>query len=236
MKTFILGVGAQKAATSWLYNNIQNDPRCAVGIAKEYHVFDNIVYEPTIHLKSNYDLYFDHFVKLFESKDIAMDITPSYAGLDIKNFELIYKKFTSLNIDVRVIFIMREPVTRAESYLRMINSADSASLESHIGSAYDNYRSNYRQTVNNLDKIFPNVFYGFYETLFNDTTINKLENFIDIKFDKNKKIFSTPKKQIYSLSFLKKQKLKYKDNYSFVQERFDFDIKHWNHALKGLSE
>lgn len=236
MKTFILGVGAQKAATSWLHNNIQNDPRCAVGIAKEYHVFDSVVYEPTMHFKNNYNLYFDHFYQLFENNDIAMDITPSYAGLDIEKFELIYKKFISLNIDVKVIFIMREPVTRAESYLRMINSADSVSLNNHIGSSYDNYRSNYRQTVENLDKTFPKIFYGFYETIFNDNEIHKLESFTNIKFNKNKKIFSTPKKQKYSKSFLQNQKLKYRDNYTFVQERFDFDIKLWDYALKGLSE
>lgn len=39
-KTFLLGVGAQKSGTSWLFEYLNGHPACRMGFAKEYHVFD----------------------------------------------------------------------------------------------------------------------------------------------------------------------------------------------------
>jgi len=40
-KTFLLGAGAQKAGTTWLYRYLQASPQFAHGYRKEYHVFDS---------------------------------------------------------------------------------------------------------------------------------------------------------------------------------------------------
>lgn len=37
---FLLGVGAQKAGTTLLYDYIKNDPNSNLGILKEYHIWD----------------------------------------------------------------------------------------------------------------------------------------------------------------------------------------------------
>lgn len=42
MRTFLLGVGAQKAGTTWLYRYLQESPEFAAGYRKEYHVFDTL--------------------------------------------------------------------------------------------------------------------------------------------------------------------------------------------------
>lgn len=42
MKTFILGVGAQKAGTTWLYSYLNRHPNINMGILKEYHIFDQL--------------------------------------------------------------------------------------------------------------------------------------------------------------------------------------------------
>lgn len=39
-KTFVLGVGAQKAGTSWLDDYLAGSPEVATGCLKEYHLFD----------------------------------------------------------------------------------------------------------------------------------------------------------------------------------------------------
>ncbi len=41
-KTFILGVGAQKSGTSWLYAQLIKNNNVDMGFKKEYHVFDTI--------------------------------------------------------------------------------------------------------------------------------------------------------------------------------------------------
>ena len=40
MRRIILGVGAQKAATTWLYSQISKDPAFSAPFAKEMHVLD----------------------------------------------------------------------------------------------------------------------------------------------------------------------------------------------------
>ena len=41
-KTFVLGVGAQKAGTSWLHHQLASRADTDFGFLKEYHVFDVI--------------------------------------------------------------------------------------------------------------------------------------------------------------------------------------------------
>ncbi len=46
-KTFILGVGAQKAGTTWLYDYLRSHPEVAISPLKELHYFDQI-YRPDL--------------------------------------------------------------------------------------------------------------------------------------------------------------------------------------------
>ena len=41
-KIFILGVGAQKAGTTWLHSQLSTNNSIDFGFRKEYHVFDTI--------------------------------------------------------------------------------------------------------------------------------------------------------------------------------------------------
>jgi Sulfotransferase family len=41
-RTFLLGVGAMKAGTTWLHDYLAASPQCEPGVRKEYHVFDSL--------------------------------------------------------------------------------------------------------------------------------------------------------------------------------------------------
>jgi hypothetical protein len=41
-RTFLLGVGAMKAGTTWLHDHLAASPQCQPGLRKEYHVFDSL--------------------------------------------------------------------------------------------------------------------------------------------------------------------------------------------------
>jgi hypothetical protein len=41
-RTFLLGVGAMKAGTTWLHDYLAASPQCTPGLRKEYHVFDSL--------------------------------------------------------------------------------------------------------------------------------------------------------------------------------------------------
>lgn len=41
-KTFLLGVGAQKSGTTWLYKYLSDNSNVSFGPLKEYHIWDGI--------------------------------------------------------------------------------------------------------------------------------------------------------------------------------------------------
>ncbi len=50
-KTFILGVGAQKAGTSWLRGYLDERPDSDMGFTKEYHIFDALTLNASLGFK-----------------------------------------------------------------------------------------------------------------------------------------------------------------------------------------
>jgi hypothetical protein len=91
---------------------------------------------------------------------------------------------------VRIIFIMRDPVERFYSHLRMNRNRrasakspqDDALTRLECASYVD--RSRYQVTISNLEKVFlkDEVLYMFYETLFTPESICNLCRFVGIKF------------------------------------------------------
>ena len=41
-RTFLLGLGAQKAGTAWMHRYLESSPQCDPGFRKEYHVWDAV--------------------------------------------------------------------------------------------------------------------------------------------------------------------------------------------------
>jgi hypothetical protein len=146
---FLLGVGAQKAGTTWLHEYLASLPEVDLGFMKEYHVFDqNHVLDTTPGRKKrienyldsffgsdslsirhkfrrNHKHYFSYFRKLVDSSDqvfITGDITPSYAALPVKVLQYIKSSLEKNGFRVRVIFLMRDPVARCVSANRMYSS------------------------------------------------------------------------------------------------------------------
>ena len=138
-KTFLLGVGAQKAGTSWLHDQLNRRRDADFGFLKEYHVFDALELEhfssfrpknPTplkwrtwrrARMIRRPERYFDYFASLLKPSHIRLtgDITPSYAGLSAESFQHIQNAFTQRGVQTRAVFIMRDPVERFLSQQRM---------------------------------------------------------------------------------------------------------------------
>lgn len=97
-----LGIGAQKAATTWFYENLSRHPDVSFPAGKEVHFWDQL-----------YDRGVSWYLSLFESSDntVKGDITPAYALLP----EELIKEIYSINSQLRVIYVIRNPVERAWS-------------------------------------------------------------------------------------------------------------------------
>jgi hypothetical protein len=97
-----LGIGAQKAATTWLYENLSRHPEISFPAGKEIHFWDQF-----------YERGVSWYRSLFESSDgtVKGEITPAYALLTEERVREIY----GLNPQLRIIYIIRNPIERAWS-------------------------------------------------------------------------------------------------------------------------
>ena len=148
-RTFLLGVGAQKAGTSWLHQQLQNRQEVDFGFLKEYHIHDamhisrfecfrtrrsqwknpsNWVRIRTLRRQrffSKPERYYDYFQWILNrprfNKRVLVtgDITPSYSALSSDVLSTINQEFSQRGIFVCPVFIMRDPIERIISSQRM---------------------------------------------------------------------------------------------------------------------
>lgn len=143
----LFGVGAQKAGTTWVHRYLNQHPACRQGPVKELLYFDTLEGIGKIGdvLRSRNESKFERLGKkaklegvkrlqaICESPDpnhqsyvdlvtdglapgqVALDITPSYALLETQTF----RQMAGLG-DTRFLFLMREPVSRHWSAIRMM--------------------------------------------------------------------------------------------------------------------
>jgi len=103
---YFLGIGAQKAGTTWLYRSLQLHPRLGFPAKKEVHFWDQ-------HRERGIEWYRQQFS---ENDDrLHGDITPAYSTLEPAVIQEIRQEFPSL----RLIYILRNPIERAWSHAKM---------------------------------------------------------------------------------------------------------------------
>ena len=150
-----LGIGAQKCGTTWLYSLLKDHPRLYFPPAKELHFWDNQTFPVS-------DLALDSYKKLFsipsaEGK-LKGEITPAYAFLSLQMIGQIQE----LMPDVRLFYIIRDPIARAWSSAQMalgraemqIEEASDQWFIDHFRSAGSLARGDYAKCMDNWLKIF----------------------------------------------------------------------------------
>jgi hypothetical protein len=238
-KTFVLGVGGQKAGTTWLHDYLDGLPDTDFGFTKEYHVWDSLCQPPLrrathvvrdtalrlttiarkmtrggagvqgieadwLHIQRKLraswfvlfpERYFAYFDSLLQRPGVSLtgDITPSYAGLSEEKLRSIRDRIRARGIEVRVLLLMRDPVERCWSEVRMLRrNAEkrgrigtprgllSADEEAHLRNAYNSRtsrtRTRYDATIAAMEGVFApeEVLYGFFEQLFREETVREL--------------------------------------------------------------
>lgn len=105
---FFIGIGAQRAGTSWLYLCLNGHPEIHIP-RKEMHFFDN-KYEKGV------DWYCEQFLDC-SSGEKTGEITPDYMS-NVQSLERISK----LSKQIKIIVILREPIERAYSATQLYKS------------------------------------------------------------------------------------------------------------------
>jgi hypothetical protein len=116
-----LGIGAQKAGTSWLYEKLSLHPEIAFPGGKEVHFWDKKI-------KLGIEWYRSRFSgHKFDGK-VCGEITPAYSILPIETIRQCHANFP----DLRLIYLLRNPVERAWSSAKM--ALDRAEMSIHEAS------------------------------------------------------------------------------------------------------
>ncbi len=131
------------------------------------------------------DAYLTYLKKGSGDAKVVGDFTPAYGLLS----EGAFARMAGLGANVRFVYLLRDPVDRIWSNIRMVAGAGgAAALQAKIdgvlaGTATNILdRSNYRRTLNRLSRAVPagNLHVEFYERLFTPEAIERLCGFLGI--------------------------------------------------------
>ncbi|GCE64657.1 sulfotransferase family protein [cyanobiont of Ornithocercus magnificus] len=202
--TFLLGLGTQKAGTSWLHKQLSHRTDSDFGFMKEYHIFDVLTVPKMWYLRpgllsgprSWYRRYFLadpwQYIAFFSSRlqqpkiYLTGDMTPSYSMLSAETLHWIADSFKCFGIAVRPIFLMRDPIERIISsqrmQLRKVGLRDpNAEIAALRKLAFERperitIRSDYHHTLKVLQQTFEpqHCFISLYESLFQQDSYKQL--------------------------------------------------------------
>lgn len=151
-----LGIGAQKAGTTWLYENLRHHPQIAFPGGKEIHYWD---------LAENDDG-LPAYLSLFETPSDPQhpsqrrgEITPAYGFLPQERIKAI----RAINPALRVFYLLRNPIERAWSGALMalhraemtIDEASDQWFIDHFQSKGSLARGDYATCIDNWLAVFP---------------------------------------------------------------------------------
>ncbi len=269
--TFLLGTGAQKGGTTWLYHYLKASPQFVSGYRKEYHVFDALdvkgqayrrkrvldeaeaalgraragkpLNAQVMHLSSMYadpEMYFDYFAGLLGSRAdarVTADLTPAYAMLPAERMMQIKQAFARRGVRTVAVFLMRDPVDRIVSHVRMQirekpqrwdKPVQDVVLERYVHRE-NVQRTSYHLTLAELDRAFgPDEMYvRFYEDLFSEARIREICDLLRIDFhqpDLDERRNASPPAQVPD-EILRMIAEHYREVYDTVAARFpDVDL------------
>ncbi|GAA5147001.1 hypothetical protein GCM10023340_18750 [Nocardioides marinquilinus] len=216
-KTFVLGLGAQKAGTTWVREYLRVSDRFAGGLRKEYHVFDTLDVEQVrwraarireearaeldqagageatggvalqvAAMVARPSLYFTFFCGLLaqDGVDVTGDFTPDHALLPTRRLRDIKRRFAVRGVRTVGVFVMRDPVERTVSAIRMRQRYNPGELPDDLAEAVLGWhadpafssRSDYAPTLAAIEGAFDpdEALVAFYEELFTPQTVERL--------------------------------------------------------------
>lgn len=185
--------------------------------------------------------YFDYFTGLLArtpGATLTADMTPENALLPTSRLRSIRAAFAERGVRTATVFLMRDPVDRIWSQVRMqhhrtpdrfTESPEDTLLRVHRGEGFA-ARTAYDQVVTRLDAAFPvqDVTYAFYERLFERAELDRICAALGIASpepDLDRRANASPGREVALPDSTTRQVAEhYAGVYRFVQQRFDVDL------------
>jgi hypothetical protein len=149
-----LGIGAQKAGTTWLFSQLKAHPQIRFPAGKEVHFWNR----PGQRDLAWYRAQFEH-----PDNDATKsgEITPAYAMLPPDRIAMIHSQFPNL----RLLYMIRNPIERAWSSALMalkraemeLDEASDQWFIDHFNSRGSRARGDYESCIRNWRSVFPDA-------------------------------------------------------------------------------
>jgi len=156
-----LGIGAQKAGTTWLHMNLQNHPDVFVPPDRQdLHFFNQ---------KQHYGI--RYYAKQFNDGEdcVKGENTPAYGVMSQKKVERVH----TLLPEAKILFIMRDPIERAWSHARMtltrngrlVDDITDEEFYSHFRSNRSRERCDYISIIDKWSSVYnkDQIWIGFFD-------------------------------------------------------------------------
>lgn len=229
-----LGIGAQKAGTTWLYEMLRQHSDISFPLDKEVHFWNNI------HTDQNV---IDYLSKFQHPTLCEGEITPAYAFLPTATIEEIHQ----YQPDLKIIYIIRNPLDRAWSSAKMalqraemeFHEASDEWFIDHFNSKGSLLRGDYEMCLRNWLSVFKEnqLLIIKFEDIANNpcATLSKCCHFLQIKqFDNaqlgliqaSKPVFSSSRQ---TLNYTLKRHLfsLYLEKINRLEEYLDLNLSDW---------
>jgi len=198
--------------------------------------------------------YMEYFKMISKYKSVVGEITPAYSMLPINGLINIKTLFP----DVKIIFLMRDPIDRFISQMKFKNkmnkqqARDTLDLEKEYHVLLDDenflFRSDYMDILTRLNSVFAtkNILIIFYEDLLGNSCVSemrKIESFLSLAPKTDDEILSwknvvynATEKESFSDDLKKDAGQKFKYIYEYIFNNFENIPKKWksNYQLYSL--
>jgi hypothetical protein len=184
----------------------------------------------------NYFDYFQHLATRHRGVRLVGDVTPSYAGLSAAVLTSVRQSLERRGFAMKVLFLMRDPVDRVWSAVRMMRrqgllagGSDAAWVRKLFRTPDFEFRTRYDKTIRNLEAAFSaeHLHFQFYETLFSPGTIRAITDFLGLRFiepDTNARANASPKTEAIPGDLQRAVAEFYAPVYEFCSARFGDDL------------
>lgn len=189
-------------------------------------------------MRGSIPAYFDFFRKRVEPKQhVFGEISPSYSMMRAEHFAQVAKH----HADIRPIFLVRDPVDRFWSSLRMTERDRPGfkaieNIDRQLRNANDILRGRYDLTLKALTEVFGDkVLVLYYEELFRDESIAQVCKFLGLSehpadFERRENV-SSPGDELPEAEMMKIYET-FGDVYDYMKKRGDKLPKAWRHKIR----
>jgi hypothetical protein len=195
-----------------------------------------------------------YFYSLTRKNNLTGDFSPKYSILKSNQLEKIIKKFKLFNIETKIIFLIRDPVERCLSMVKMqkhnnmmkiLGIKNDINLIEHLKLIYPSKKcqnkTRYEKTIKNIKQIQIQTDYLILinEKLNSVSTIKKINSFLKINLARNsfqEKKFSNNEKINIPNNLYKKIVLFYKETYFYCFYHYPKTKTVWSKAFNLLKK